>query len=182
MKETTIEIAERIKRIREQLGLSIDEVAKQTAINKYQYEDYESGQIDIPVSAIICLSKCFKVDISMLLTGETPTDIGYSVTKKGEGVSVERHYRYKYQALAHNFVNKQGKPFIITIDASDEEVHFNSHSGQEFLYVLEGTINFYVNDEIISLHEGDNIYFDANIRHAVKTDNGQRARCLAIVF
>ena len=182
MRESTIEIAERIKSIRKQLNFSIAEVAENTGINKYQYEDYESGQIDIPVSAIICISRFFKVDTSMLLTGEKPTEQGYSVTRKGEGVSVERHFRYKYQALAHNFINKNGKPFIITIDASDEEVHFNNHSGQEFLYVLEGSVKFYIEDEIFTLTEGDNIYFDATIRHAVKTENGQRARCLAIVF
>ena len=182
MKEGTKEIALRIKEVREKLGLSVEEIASQIHINKYQYEDYESGEIDIPVSAILSIAKCFKIDISVLLTGEKPTDIGYSVTRKGEGVSVERHHRYKYQALAHNFVNKIGKPFIITIDASDEEVHFNSHAGQEFIYVLDGHVKIYFKDDVIELFEGDNVYFDANIPHAVKTENGERSRCLALVF
>jgi|SRR5690554_488652 len=182
MKELTKEIAERIKQTREKLGLSLDEVANQTNINKYEYEDYESGQIDIPVSAILNIANCFKIDISVLLTGDKPTEIGYSVTRKGDGVSVERHQRYKYQALAHNFVNKLGKPFIITIDASDEEVHFNNHSGQEFIYVLDGHIKIYFKEEVVELKEGDNVYFDANIPHALKTENGERSRCLAVVF
>ncbi|MFO7868785.1 MAG: XRE family transcriptional regulator [Bacteroidales bacterium] len=182
MKEYTKEIADRIKEIREQLGLSIDEVADETHINKYEYEDYESGQIDIPVSAVINIAACFKTDVAVLLTGEKPTEIGYSVTRKGEGVSVERHHRYKYQALAHNFVNKLGKPFIITIDASDEEVHYNNHGGQEFIFVLDGHVKMYFKEEVVELKEGDNVYFDATIPHALKTENGERARCLAVVF
>ena len=182
MKEKTQEIALRIKEAREKLGLSIQDVAQQTKINKYEYQDYESGQIDIPVSAILEIAACLKEDISVLLTGEKPKEIGYSITRKGQGASVERHSQYKYQALAYNFVNKLGNPFLITIDASDEEVHFNSHSGQEFLYVLDGHINVFFKDDVISLKEGDSVYFDCKISHAVKTENGERARCLAIVL
>lgn len=182
MKKGTKEIAQQIKKTREKLGISIEEISAQTKINKYQYEDYESGEIDIPVSAILSIAECFKIDISVLLTGEKPTDIGYSVTKKGDGVSVERHHRYKYQALAHNFANKIGKPFIITIDAGDEEVHFNNHAGQEFIYILKGHVTIHFKDEVIELFEGDNVYFDANIPHAIRTENGERSRCLAVVF
>jgi mannose-6-phosphate isomerase-like protein (cupin superfamily) len=153
MKEKTKEIAVRIKDIREKLGLSIQDVVSKTTINKYDYTDYESGLIDS----------------------------GYSITRKGEGVSVERHSQYKYQALAHDFANKKGSPFVLTIDASDEEVHYNHHIGQEFLYVLDGTIKIYFKDDVFSLKEGDSVYFDANIPHAVKTENGERARVLAVV-
>lgn len=182
MKERTKEIANRIKQTREKLALSIQDVAEKTKINKYEYEDYESGQIDIPVSAIIEIAVCFDIDISVLLTGTKPTDSGYSVTRKGDGVSVERHHQYKYQALAHKFANKVGKPFVLTIDASDEEVHFNHHSGQEFIYVIDGHVKVYIQDDIIDLKEGDNIYFDASIPHAVKTENGERSKCLALVL
>lgn len=182
MKELTKEIAERIKAKREHVGLTIQEVSEKTGINKYEYEDYESGQIDIPVSAIMEIADCFETDISVLLTGEKPTDVGYAITKKGDGVSVERHHQYKYQALANSFANKVGNPFVLTIDASDEEVHFNHHHGQEFLYVLDGHLKVYIKDEIFELFTGDNIYFDANIPHAVKTENGERSKVLAVVF
>ena len=182
MKEKTIEIAARIKEVREKLGFSIQDIISNTTINKYDYQDYESGQIDIPVSAILQIAACFKVDINVLLTGEEPHSTGFSITRKGEGVSVERHSQYKYQALVSDFANKKGTPFILTIDASDEEVHYNSHSGQEFVYVLDGTIKIYFKDDVYSLKEGDSVYFDAKISHAVKTENGERARVLAVVF
>jgi len=182
MKELTKEIAQRIKNAREKLELTIPQVAEQTGINKYEYEDYESGQIDIPVSAIMEIAACFKIDIAVLLTGEKPKEVGYSVTRKGDGVSVERHSQYKYQAMANSFANKVGNPFVLTIDASDEEVHFNHHHGQEFIYVLDGHVKIYIKDDVVDLYEGDNVYFDANIPHAVKTENGERSRCLAVVF
>lgn len=182
MKEKTVEIALRIKEVREKIGFTIQEVVEKTGINKYDYQDYESGLIDIPVSAILQISNCFDVDVAILLTGEKPKNVGFSITRKGEGVSVERHSQYKYQALAHDFANKIGIPFVLTIDASDEEVHYNNHAGQEFIYVLDGTIKIYFKDDVYSLKEGDSIYFDAKISHAVKTENGQRSKVLAVVF
>jgi mannose-6-phosphate isomerase-like protein (cupin superfamily) len=182
MKEKTKEIAVRIQEVREKLGLTVQDIVSKTSINKYDYQDYESGLIDIPVSAILQIASCFNVDVTVLLTGEAPHNVGFAITRKGEGVSVERHSQYKYQALAHDFAHKKGTPFIITIDASDEEVHYNHHSGQEFIYVLDGTIKIYFKDDVYSLKEGDNVYFDASITHAVKTENGERARILAVVL
>lgn len=182
MREETKEIAARIKSIRESKGISVQDVVQKTTINKYDYNDYESGQIDIPVSAILQIANCFEVEITELLTGETPKCNGFTITRKGEGVSVERHNQYKYRALVHDFAHKQGTPFLITIDASDQEVHYNNHKGQEFMYVLDGRLKVYFNDNVYSLNEGDSLFFDANIPHAFKTENGERAKILAMIF
>ena len=117
----------------------------------------------------------------MLLTGEDPTEHNFSVTRKGEGVSVERHKRYKYQALASDFVGKKANFFIVTVDASDENVQFSSHEGQEFLYVLDGTMEVHFKDEKVVLREGDSVFFNSSISHAVRTVDGARARFLSVL-
>ncbi len=182
MKELTKEIAGRIKETRLELNLEIAQVAEKIGINKYQYEDYESGQIDIPVGALLKIASFYNVDASILLSGEKPTDLGYSITRSGEGVSVERHNRYKYRALANNFANKVGKPFVLTIDASDEEVQFSRQHGQEFLYVLDGHVKFYIDEEVFDLYTGDSVYFNSDHPHAVKSENGERSKCLAMIL
>ncbi|MCL2328365.1 MAG: helix-turn-helix domain-containing protein [Bacteroidetes bacterium] len=181
MQEQTKEIGSRLKQIREQLGLSIAEVAEKTNINKYQYEDYESGQIDIPVGALLKIAQQFNVEAAFILTGENPYEHGWAITRKGEGASIERHARYKYKALAHNFAHKKATPFLVTIDAKDQEVQFNSHSGQEFMYVIEGSVKIYFKDSVFELNEGDNVYFDAEIPHAVKAEDNKRARIISIL-
>lgn len=182
MREQTEEIAARIKSARETCGLSIADAAKQLGINKYEYEDFETGQIDIPVSSILKIASLYKVDVTALLTGEGPHLATYAVTRKGDGVSVERHRRYKYQALASDFIGKLANFFIVTVDASDESVQYSSHDGQEFLYVLDGSMEVYFKEEKITLSEGDSVMFDSTISHAIRTINGARARFLSVLM
>ncbi|MCQ2960228.1 MAG: cupin domain-containing protein [Bacteroidales bacterium] len=181
MREQTEEIAERIVAAREACGYSADGAAEALDINKYEYQDYESGKIDIPVSSILKIANLYKVDVKILLTGEAPQKSNYTVTRRGDGVSVERHKRYKYQALVSDFIGKKANFFIVTADASDENVQFSSHEGQEFLYVIDGTMEVHIKDEKVELHEGDSIIFNSSISHAVRTINGARAKFLSVL-
>ncbi len=182
MQEQTKEIGRRLKQIRENSGQTIAEVSEKMGINKYQYEDYESGQIDIPVSAILKIAQYFEVEVTYILTGENPNESAWTITRKGEGASIERHSRYKYKALAHNFADKKASPFLVTIDANDQEVQFNKHNGQEFLYILEGAVKIYFKDTVFDLCEGDSVYFDAQVPHAIKAENNERARIISVVL
>ena len=57
----------------------------------------------------------------------------------------------------------------------------NTHPGQEFNYVLEGTLMIVVDGHEITLNEGDSIYFDSGYKHAMKALNNQQARFLAVI-
>jgi quercetin dioxygenase-like cupin family protein len=100
------------------------------------------------------------------------------------GTSIERSKAYKYQSLAAGFKNRIADPFIVTVESKDESepVHFNSHNGQEFNYVLQGRMKFYIHDQEIILEEGDSIYFNSELSHAMRALDGKTVRFLAIIF
>lgn len=182
MKELTEEIAARIIATREASGYPVEAAAQTLGIDKYEYQDYESGKIDIPVSAILKIAKLFNVDVNYLLTGDVAKEKNYTVTRKGAGVSVERHKRYKYQALVSDFIGKKANFFVVTTDAADESVQFSSHVGQEFMLVIDGSMEVYLKDEKIVLNEGDSIFFNSSISHAIRTINGTRAKFLSVLL
>jgi quercetin dioxygenase-like cupin family protein len=184
MQERIKEVAERIKELRSILEIGPDEMAASLNIGKEQYLRYENGEEDIPASDLYEISKRLGVEMSILLTGETPRMHYFTVTRKGKGVSVERRKQYKYQNLAFNFINKKAEPFIVTVEpkAKDAPVHTNSHPGQEFNYVIEGTLRFVIRDQDFVLSEGDSIYFDSSCDHAMVALNDKTARFLAIIM
>ena len=184
MQERIKEVAARIKELRSILEISPDEMAGSLNIGKEQYLRYENGEEDIPASDLYEISKKLGVDMSILLTGETPRMHYFTVTRKGKGVSVERRKQYKYQNLAFNFINKKAEPYIVTVEpkAKDAPVHTNSHPGQEFNYVIEGSLRFVIRDQDFVLNEGDSIYFDSSCDHAMVALNDKTARFLAIIM
>ncbi len=184
MEETIKEIAERIKGLRDIAGISVEDMAKTLKISKELYQEYESGTLDIPASVLYIIAQHFNVELTALLTGEEPHLHSYALTRQGKGISVERRKDYKYQNLALNFIHKKAEPFMVTVDPEPDEVpvHLNNHPGQEFDYVLEGTLKIVLGKHELILNEGDSLFYDSNIEHGMKAMNGKAVKFLAIIL
>jgi quercetin dioxygenase-like cupin family protein/DNA-binding XRE family transcriptional regulator len=184
MQEQIKEVASRIKELRDILEISADDMSAYLRISREKYLKYENGEEDVPASILYEISQKLGVELSILLTGEAPRMHYFSVTRKGQGVSVERRKQYRYQNLASNFINKKAEPFIVTVEPKPQNatVQTNSHPGQEFNYVLEGSLKLIIKDNEIILDEGDSIYFDSSCDHAMVALNNKTARFLAIIM
>ncbi|MGA2975544.1 MAG: cupin domain-containing protein [Spirochaetia bacterium] len=184
MNEQIRQIADRIRGLRDIAQLSVETCAQDLGIPVETYRRYESGDADIPASFLYQIAGKFHVELSSLLTGEEPRLRVYSVTRAGRGVKVDRRKDYGYQSLAFNFVDKKMEPFLITVDPrpESERVPLNAHPGQEFNYMLEGTLMIVVDSHEILLSPGDSIYFDARHSHGMKAIGGQPVRFLAVIL
>ncbi len=67
-------------------------------------------------------------------------------------------------------------------DPEDTPIDFNTHPGQEFNYVVEGTLKIVIDNHELILNEGDSLYFDSNYKHGMKALNGKPAKFLAIIL
>jgi quercetin dioxygenase-like cupin family protein len=175
------QIAERLRGLRDALDLTIAQAAEKCGVPEADYARYESGSNDIPMSFICEVAQTLGVETAALITGNEPHALTYFVTRKGTGASIERTKAYKYQALANGFRNAKAEPFEVTVEPTDKPMHLNSHAGQEFNLVLEGTMQLHIGGNDISLNEGDSIYFDATKPHGMKALNAKKVRFLAVI-
>lgn len=184
MPEQIVQIAMRIRELREIAGVSVESLAQEFNIPAERVISYESGTEDIPVSFLHKMSGKFNVDITTLLTGKSPRLHIYSLVRKDQGVSVERREQYKYQSLAYNFANKKADPFLVTVEPKPEEepIHFNAHPGQEFQYMIKGQMKIVIDTYEMILNEGDSLIFDATFRHGMKALGNSPAQFLAIIL
>ena len=184
MNEQIRQIADRIRGLRDIARLSPETCAHDLGIPAETYRSYESGEADIPASFLYQVAGKFGVELSALLTGEEPRLRVYYVTRAGRGVKVDRRRDYDYQSLAFNFVDKAMQPFLITVEPrpGSEKVPMNAHPGQEFTYVLQGSVLAVIEDHEILLSPGDSIYFDARHGHGMNAAGGATARFLAVIL
>ena len=176
-------IAERLKGLREVMNVSVQEASEVCGITADEYRNYESGDTDIPVSVLHSMAKKYNFELTALISGDEPHMKSYSLTRKDRGVSVERRKDYKYQSLAQNFIHRKAEPFLVTVEPDDEkDIHFNKHPGQEFDYIIEGTLQIVYNGKEMVLEEGDSLYFDAAKPHGMKALGGKPVKFLAIIF
>lgn len=184
MDEQILFIAERIKGLREISGTSAETLAKELEVPSELYLQYESGRSDIPIGFLSRFARKFGVELSALLSGENPRLHVYCVVRKNKGLGIERRKQYKHESLAYNFVNKKAEPFMVTIESQPDNtpMDFNYHPGQEFNYVIEGTMKIVIGGHEIILNEGDSVYYDSSYKHAMKALNNKTVKMLAVVI
>jgi mannose-6-phosphate isomerase-like protein (cupin superfamily) len=184
MTEQIKQIAERIREIKEISGISAETLASKLGLQYDTYLNYESGNYDIPVGIIISISELFNIEMSVMLGGDNPKLRIFSVVRNGKGLKLERRKQYKYESLAYNFIDKRSEPFMVTVEPGQDDSwpEFNSHPGQEFNYVVEGTMKTIIDGHEVILNQGDSIYFDSGCKHAMKALYDKPVRFLAVVL
>ena len=177
-----IQVANRLKGLRDALDLSIEEIAAQCDITPELYEAYEKGEKDISVSFLHRISSHYGVELTALLFGEEPKMASYFVTRAGNGVKVERTKAYSYQDVAAGFAHRVMAPFIVTVEPNpNKPMTYNSHPGQEFNYVLEGQMEIVIENNTIVLNPGDSIMFDSQCQHGMRAMGDTPVKFLAII-
>ncbi|MBQ2196480.1 MAG: cupin domain-containing protein [Prevotella sp.] len=184
MDEQIKQIGERLRGLRDVLDISVEEIAALCGITVDRYEKMENGETELSVANLQKIAKKYGISLDVLMFGEEPKMSSYFLTRKGQGKSVERRKAYQYESLASGFRGRKADPFIVTVEPKDANApkEMNSHSGQEFNMVLEGTMELTIGTKSLVLNEGDSIYFDATHPHGMRTLNDKPVRFLAIIF
>ena len=187
LKEKMTEIALRIREIREVMDMGEKEMADFLEMSEEDYSLYESGKTDFPFTFLYNTAKKLGVDITELLTGDMPKLTVVNVTRAGEGLPISRYEQYHYLNLAWLFKDKISEPYFVTAKYEDrfdesEEIVLNYHEGQEFDYILEGSLRMRVDNHEFILNEGDSIYYDSSHGHGMVATGGKDCKFLAVVM
>lgn len=177
------EIAPRIRGLRDALDMSVEDLAAKTGTPAAQVAAYEAGDIEIPVGFLMKVAHACHVDLTVLISGVEPHLKGYSLVRRGEGLSVERRKDYDYKSLAYRFSGRKMEPFLITVPPKEpEQMTLVSHSGQEFIHVMEGRLELRLGEEALALEPGDSLYFDSQTPHALRGLDGHQAVFLDVIL
>ena len=181
-----MDIATRIRGMREILGYSVQKMAAQTEVTEDIYRQYETGSVDLPFSFLHKCAKVFGLEITVLLEGNSAKLSGYTVTRRGKGLVTASEDGITIQDLAPMFRQKLATPYYVTYEYSeelqDEPIHTTTHDGQEFDLVLKGAMRIKVGDHEEVLHEGDSIFYKSSTPHGMIAIDGQRCVFLSMIM
>lgn len=180
------EVAERLKALREIVGISAEEICEKTGCSPEDYELIEKGEKDFSVTFVYKCAEILGVDLIELLTGENPKLKRYCVVRKGTGLPMKRRAGFEYQHLAYLFKDKKIEPFLVIAPYSEEEqdkpISLSVHEGQEYDYILSGSLKMVIDGKIKVLNAGDSITYDSSAPHGMIATNGAQCEFLAILI
>jgi len=180
--EQLLEIGARLAGLREIVGFTPAGMAGKMNISEEEYSRYERGEVDFSFSFLYNAANLLGVDVLDLMSGESPKLSGCCLVRGGKGFDIARRKAYEYKHLAYTFRDKKAEPFLVAVEPKPGETpKLHAHEGQEFDYMLEGAMTFYLGDKRMTLNAGDSVYYDSAIPHAMGADE-KTARFLAVVM
>ncbi len=186
MENTLLEVATRIRGLRDVLGFSAAEMAEKTGLDEALYLAYEAGEVDLPFTFIHKCAKAFGVDMSELLEGKSAKLSSYTVTRHGEGQKTVKEDGIEISHLAPKFRDKIAEPYYVKYEYSEElqnkPIHLTTHSGQEFDLVISGSLKVQVGEHTVVLNEGDSIYYESGTPHGMIAVGGRECVFCAVVL
>ncbi len=181
-----MDIATRIRGMREILGYSTQKMAEQTEVSEEIYRQYETGTVDLPFTFLHKCSKVFGLEITVLLEGRSAKLTGYTVTRRGKGLVTASEDGITIQDLAPMFRQKLATPYYVTYKYSeelqDEPIHTTTHDGQEFDIVLKGAMRIKVGEHEEVLREGDSIFYKSSTPHGMIAIDGHDCVFLSMIM
>jgi transcriptional regulator with XRE-family HTH domain len=182
-------VGEKIKQIREIKKVSLEELAERSGMEIAMVQMIEQERNIPSLAPLIKIARALGVRLGTFL--DDSNSYGPVVVRSGEyhkGVrftsqSSESRDHLNFFSLAFDKAGRNMEPFIIDIEPGQQSDYMlSSHEGEEFIYVLDGSVEINYGKEIYKLDKGDSIYLDSIVLHNVHAGNHQSARILAVVY
>jgi transcriptional regulator with XRE-family HTH domain len=160
----------RLRQLRRQNGWTLNQVSEMTALATSTLSKVENNQTSLTYDNLLKLAEGLGVDMAELFTTEEirPISGRRTITRRG-GTRLQSTPSYEYRYHATDLLHKRMAPMFVRVKARSIEEFGDliRHSGEEFIYVLEGAIEvhtaFY---EPVMLKAGESIYLDSTMGHA----------------
>ncbi len=186
LSQKIIDMAKRIKDLRELLGIPADTMAGITGCTVDEYLACENGRMDLTFTFIYQCANYFKVNVTDIIEGYSPTLRSYTVTRAGSGQKISQAHGMTYYNLAYSFQNRIAEPLYVRSvydpDIQDKPIEVTSHEGQECDLVVDGYLLVQVGSHRELLGPGDSIYYDSGTPHGMIAVNGKDCIFYAIVL
>jgi len=183
-----LHLGEKIRKLRQERRLTLQEVADLTGLSKPLLSQIENDQVTPPLATLLKISKGLRVGIHFFFEDEGDRR-KFVLIRGEEGALSQRRPKsdapqgYRYRSLAPGLRHKQIEPFLVEFELKEwDDSHFYNHEGEEFLYILDGELEFHYGDEVMRLLPGDSIFYDSATPHGYLSIGAVKARAVAVLY
>jgi transcriptional regulator with XRE-family HTH domain len=165
--ETTIRImGQKIRQLRLDNRLTLEEAAERAGCTPGFLSQVERNQAVPSITMLCAIARALGVKVTHFFPKRTP---GTKVVRADarEVFRFERSF-IVYSLLSADLPGRQIECLLVQINPMDGALpadEFRSHPGEEFAYVLEGTLRLWIGDAAYDLNPGDSIHFKSTVKH-----------------
>lgn len=179
------EIGTRIRSIRKEKNLSLDDLSKLTGFGVEFLKKIENNEIEPQIGTLLKLSKALESAFGRIIS-----DVGdklYSITRRDERKIVSRsslqkgkQKAYVYKSLAPEVKGRHMEALMVQLEENPDQ-ELSVHNGEEFIFVLDGVVSLKIGEEQFRLEPGDSVYYLSTTPHLIAAEK-EKATILAVLY
>ena len=181
--DTNAAIGTKVKNLRTEKKLTLKQLSEESGLSVGFLSQFERGLSSIALDSLEKLSAILEVPLSELFREEAPPPSFDPVVHGVELRFTEISPRIYQSILRSTDTPSRLLPRVYTLypsDSDEDSVELYSHEGEEFLYVLEGIVTFYLEDARYLLYPGDSIHIESTRRHNWANRTSRNAKILTV--
>lgn len=123
-----------------------------------------------------------EVKVSYLIEDEDEKIGSYHIRKDDRKYVESIDSKTSIALLTSSKIEKNMEPIMYEIKPGGESGrgYFNHH-GEEFIYIVEGSLDIYIEDKLTTLNEGDSFYFKSTLNHRFKNNGKKLTKAIWVV-
>ncbi len=183
-----VQVGDHIRKFREAKGITLQQLAEKTGFSSALISQIENRMVSPPLGTLVKIANAFDTSVSAFIGGKE--ERAFSIVRKEDRTTVSRvglkesgKFAYTYEALGAGKAGRKMEPFLVRLQPLlERNVARNSHEGEEFLFVLSGKVEVFLDKYSDVLSEGDCIYYNSSIPHHVHSTDEREALILAVLY
>ena len=171
-------LGSRLRDLRAARSWTQEELARRAGLSKSYLSRIEDGDRQPSLASLLSLSQALDVPLASLFA--VPAEKAHCVVLRGGSVPAQAGNGLRYTPLSLPEGPMSMQPIRVVVPAGREDGEGYRHDGEEWLFVLSGTLRLALADETYTLHPGDTAHFDARVPHRLSALNGTDAELILV--
>lgn len=176
----SVDVGKRLRALREERSVSMRALARRSSLSANALSMIERGLTSPSVSTLIKLANALEVPITAFFRPEP--DRSPVVFRKSNERSKVLFQNGIWEGLGGEHFSGRVEAFMLTLEAGGHSGPYGMvHSGHEFVYCIEGAIDYEVEEQTYHMESGDNLIFAAQMLHRWKNVGETTAKAIVVI-
>ena len=165
-----MDIGFKIKELRMERGLTQEELADRAELSKGFISQVENNLTSPSIATLTDILQCLGTDLKDFFTDTKDEQIVFS--KEDYFEKNDSELKNSIQWIIPNAQKNTMEPILLTLEQGGSTYPDNPHEGEEFGYVLKGSVEIHIGGKIYKAKKGESFYYEAKYSHHIESKKG----------
>ena len=166
----------KIKELRIQKSLTQEELADRAELSKGFISQLERDLTSPSIATLMDILQCLGTNLEEFFSGTTAEQVVFKKSDYFEKYDAELKNEVKW--IIPNAQKNMMEPILLTLDVGGSTYPDNPHDGEEFGYILNGSITIHIGTRTHKAKKGESFYFTPDKQHYITASDKTGATLL----